>query len=119
MSLKRHKFNAVKTTVDGIRFDSKREAKRYGELKLLERAGQIRRLRLQPEFPLCPWMDDHSEIVTLGIYRGDFAYDERQPDGSGEDWVPIVEDCKGFRTALYRWKRKHVESQYGITIRET
>jgi hypothetical protein len=108
---RRSKYRAVKETVDGITFDSKAEARRYGELRVLEKGGAIRDLRLQPEFTLCPWMTDHSDIVPLGKYRGDFAYE--MPDGS-----VVVEDVKGFSTPLYRWKKKHVEAQYGITVRE-
>jgi len=113
--VKRSKYRAVKETVDGITFASKAEARRYAELKLLEKAGVIRDLRLQPEFVLCPLMMN-MQIVPLGKYRGDFAYE--QHDDMTDEWVTIVEDVKGFKTPLYRWKKKHVEAQYGITIRE-
>lgn len=103
------KYRAKPTVVDGIRFDSMKEARRYGELKLLERAGEISELELQPRFPLTVhFWDDHERI---GEYRGDFRYYDR----NGEE---IVEDVKGFKTPLYRWKKKHVEAQYGIQIRE-
>lgn len=117
-SAKRSKYGAVKTTVDGIVFDSKKEAQRYHELRLREKAGEIRGLQLQPEFSLNTWHGDHSEAPKVGVYRGDFKYDEKQPDGDGNGWLPIVEDVKGFKTPLYRWKKKHVEAQYGIQIKE-
>lgn len=116
------KYHARKTTIDGITFDSAKEARRYSELRALEKAGAIRGLTLQPEFSLYVFcdltLDPDRDPLKLGIYRGDFRYDERQPDGSGEAWTPVVEDVKGFKTALYKWKKRHVESQYGIQIRE-
>ncbi len=106
---RRSKYGAVRTTVDGIVFASKSEARRYGELKLLLKAGEIEDLELQPRFPLIVhFWDEHERI---GEYRGDFAYYDRV----GER---IVEDVKGFKTPLYRWKKKHVEAQYGIKVVE-
>lgn len=105
-----HKYGAKPTVVDGIRFASQKEAKRYGELKLLEKAGEIFDLRLQPEYDLCAWQNGNAPII--GKYRADFSYlDIRTMRG-------VIEDVKGFRTELYRWKKKHVEAQYGITIAE-
>lgn len=115
---RRSKYGAVPTMVDGIRFASAKEAKRYGELKLWERSGGIRNLTVQPVFQLCPWMADHSEIRIIGVYRGDFAYDECDHANGHSGWKRVVEDVKGFKTPLYRWKKKHVEAQYGIKIRE-
>jgi hypothetical protein len=106
----RSKYGAVKVTVDGITFDSKREAQRYHELKLMEKAGQIMNLRLQPEFALRAWQNGNSPIV--GTYIADFSYLDILTNNR------IVEDVKGFKTPLYRWKKKHVEAQYGIQIRE-
>jgi len=107
---KRSKYRAVKETVDGITFASKAEARRYAELKLLEKAGEIFDLRVQPEYDLCAWQNGNAPVV--GKYRADFSYlDVRTKCG-------VVEDVKGFRTPLYRWKKKHVEAQYGITVRE-
>ena len=108
----RSKYGAMKQTVDGITFDSKKEATRYGELKLLQRASEIGGLRWQVEFPLTVLATD-GELVGIGCYVADFVYTER-----GRVDLTI-EDTKGFRTPLYRWKRKHVEVQYGITIKET
>ena len=56
--------------------------------------------------------------IRIGEYRADFTYQEpAKPPQTG--WVHIVEDSKGYRNDLYRWKRKHVAAQYGIEIRET
>lgn len=106
---RRSKYGALPTMVDGIKFASKAEARRYGALRLLERAGEISELELQPRFPLIVHFWDEQE--RIGEYRGDFAYYDRL----GER---IVEDVKGFKTPLYKWKKRHVEAQYGIVIRE-
>lgn len=108
----RSKYRAEPTTVDGIRFASKKEARRYTELKMLEKAGKIRSLQLQPNFPL--FVGDW----CLGEYRADFRYERFCWPGKSRECETIIEDVKGFRTTLYRWKKKHVEAQYGITIRE-
>lgn len=113
-----HKYHAQPTVVDGIRFASKKEAMRYGELKLLDKAGEIRKLELQPSFPLHMWRPDHSDLRQVAVYRGDFSYEARQSDGDGNGWLPIVEDVKGMRTPIYRLKKKMVEAEYGIEIRE-
>ncbi len=99
------KYRAVPTIVDNIRFASKKEAKRYTELKLLFKAGQIRNLELQP--PL-DFIIDGKKIFT---YRPDFIY--------FENGKRIVEDCKGYRTPVYRLKKKLIEAQLRVQIRET
>jgi len=117
----RSKYNAVKTVVDGITFDSKAEARRYGELRFLEKAGEIWDLTIQPVFPLrvvstTGTVSGAAKALAgtckdvIGKYYGDFQYHDR----TGR----VVEDVKGFKTPLYRWKKKHVEAQYGIQIRE-
>lgn len=101
------KYGAVRTEVDGVTFASKKEARRYSELKLLERAGTVRDLKLQPRFPL--------EVagVKVADYVGDFSYIE-------DDEVPefVVEDVKGMKTDVYRLKAKMFAAQYGFPIRE-
>ncbi len=114
----RSKYGAIKTTVDGITFDSKKEAARYAELKALETAGKIFNLQRQPRYRLCAWTSrDIESIPALGHYVADFRYCNVK--GCICAWGCQVEDVKGFKTPLYRWKKKHVEAQYGITIRET
>jgi len=115
--MRRSKYGAVKTEVDGIKFPSKREAARYGQLKLLERAGKVRNLQHQVTY----------KIVINGIlvckYIADFVYDEMRPgfDGWAEDEnaLHVVEDCKGFRTPTYRLKAKLMNACLGIKLRET
>ena len=114
-----HKYGAVKTVVDGITFASKAEAKRYGELKLLEKAGEVYGLLLQPRYALsvenAGYPDDgHGRTITLGAYVADFAYMRKRRDGT--DFV--IEDVKGMKTPMYRWKKKHFEAQYGVEITE-
>lgn len=103
---KRSKYGAVKTVVDGMTFASKREARRYLELKTLQAAGKISGLGMQPTFTLT--MEGGKNV---GVYKADFVY--------LEDGVKVVEDCKGFRTTAYRLKKRMFEAQYGIKIRET
>ena len=106
------KYRNQPTVVDGVRFASKREARRYAELRLLEAAGQIRELELQPKFPLYAPTRGSSKPELVGTYIADFRYRE------GPRGLLVVEDAKGVRTAIYRWKKRHVLIQYGIAIRE-
>lgn len=99
------KYRAVKTTVDGIVFDSKREALRYQELKLLFRSGKIRNLELQPKLD---FLIGGEKVFT---YYPDFIYFD-------EDGSRVVEDVKGFRTPVYRLKKKLIEAQFNLEIRE-
>lgn len=101
----RHKYNAKRTLRDGVLFDSKREAERYGELKLLARAGVIRNLKLQPEYVLQDGFTDamgqrHRKIA----YRADFSYEEKGRI--------IAEDVKGVRTQVFSLKRKLFLAKY-------
>lgn len=102
----RGKYGAVKTTVDGFTFDSKAEARRYGELKLLLLSGDIQSLVLQPKIPLIIHGD------KVGTYIADFTYFDMR---SAEH---VFEDVKGVRTAIYRLKKKLVKALHGIEIRE-
>jgi hypothetical protein len=101
---RRFKYGNKPTEVDGIRFASKREAARYSELKLLERAGKISALRLQPAFPL------DVNGVPVCLYRADFAY--------VENGRHAVEDSKGFRTDVYKIKRALMKAVHGIDVVE-
>ena len=103
------KYRAKRTEVDGIMFASKKEAARYQELKMLERAGKIERLELQPKFRI--------EVCGQFIctYVADFKYYE---PGGRTVFSMIVEDVKGFKTPVYRLKKKLVEALHAITIEE-
>lgn len=101
----RPKYGNRRTIVDGINFASAKEARRYGELKLLERAGEITALQLQPRFPL---LVAGKKICT---YVGDFQYLERNAS-------VVVEDAKGFKTPEYKLKAKLFEAVVGFPIRE-
>lgn len=108
---KRSKYGAVRTVVDDITFASKREAARYTELKLLERAGEITDLRLQPSFEIIPsvMLDGKKQRSTK--YIADFRF-------VGADGVEVYEDVKGHKTKEYILKRKLVKHIFGIEIKE-
>jgi len=103
--------------VDGQRFDSQREASRWSELRLLERAGTIRNLRRQVTFTLHAGTAEPARAV-VGTYVADFTYEERSTSAA-RGWIDVIEDCKGMRTALYVWKKKHLFAEYGVRIIET
>lgn len=105
---KKSKYGAVKTEVDGIMFDSKREASRYQELRLLEQAGEIANLRLQVPYILFP-KNEHGRALK---YIADFVYN----DDTG---ALVVEDAKGHSTDVYKIKRRLMAELKGIEIKET
>lgn len=106
------KYNSKKTVVDGQKFDSKKEANRYQELLLLEKAGVIKNLSRQVKFVLIPAQRDESGklIERECSYKADFTYEE--------GIKTVVEDVKGYRTKEYIIKRKLLLWQYGVRIRE-
>lgn len=99
------KYNNKPVVVDGHHFPSRREANRYAELKLMERAGLIAELKLQVPFPITI----NTQVVTR--YVADFTYKQ--------DGKIVVEDCKGFKTDTFKLKAKMVKAQYGVVILET
>lgn len=101
---KTNKYGAVPTEVDGRRFASKKEAARYGELCLMERAGEIQNLECQKRF--------HLDVNGVHIcdYIADFVYQ----DVTGL----VVEDTKGFVTPVYALKKKLMWACHGIAIVE-
>lgn len=107
----RSKYGAVKTQVNGITFDSKREAARYVELLALLQAGDISDLRLQPSFEIVPALVLDGKKQRPLVYRADFYYQ----DHLGND---IYEDVKGHRTREYVLKRRLVKHVYGVEVRE-
>lgn len=102
---KRSKYDNTKVWIDGKRFDSKAEGARYWELRQMEQAGEIANLECQPKYVLTV------QGVKIGAYVADFRY--ALPDGT-----VVVEDVKGVRTAIYRWKKRHMAAQYGIDVQE-
>lgn len=104
--LRQNKYGAKRVEVDGIVFHSQKEARRYSQLKLMERAGEIENLELQPRF------DFVLNGVKIGFYKADFQY-IRLSDG-----VPVIEDVKGYKTDVYRLKKRMVAAFHGRNIVE-
>ena len=100
----RNKYGNKKVTVDGIQFDSIRESVRYRELKLLERAGEIQELELQPRFLLLERFKKNGKTYRKTEYVGDFKYIEK-----GQ---VVVEDVKGKETDVFKLKHKLFEYKY-------
>lgn len=107
-----NKYNAKKAEIDGITFDSKKEARRYAELKLLLRGGEIRDLRLQVEYELIPKQAGERACN----YIADFVYQDVR---TGET---VVEDVKGYKKGaaynIFAIKRKLMLWRYGIKVQE-
>ena len=103
---KRSKYGAIKTEIEGIMFDSKHEAARYQELRLLEQVGEIENLRLQVPYELIA----KSKYGRSIKYVADFVYER--------NGLTVVEDAKGVRTPVYRLKKRMMVEKYGIQIRE-
>ena len=123
--MRMNKYQAIKTCVNGIEFASRKEARRYQELLLLQRAGVILNLRMQVKFVLIPAQYETFErygakgqelkpgkklIEKECSYVADFVYEQ--------DGKTIVEDTKGFKTKDYIIKRKLMLYTHGIKIRE-
>ena len=116
------KYRNTKVTVDGVTYDSKKEYRRFCELSMLEKSGEITDLRRQVEFELIPAQREPDTIGSKGgikkgklierkcCYRADFVYKE--------NGKTVVEDTKGMRTKDYIIKRKLLLYVYGIRIRE-
>lgn len=109
----RKKFNNVPTERNGIRFDSKKEARRYEELTLMLSVGDISDLKLQPQFTLQEsYMTPEGERVRAIRYVADFSY-WREGD-------LVVEDVKSRATATaqYKMKKKLMQERFGISVEE-
>lgn len=106
------KYKAKKTIVNGITFDSKKEACRYVQLKLKKDKGEISNLEMQKRYELIPkQLDDKGKVLYRAVhYVADFVYDK--------DGQTIVEDTKGVRTADFIIKEKLMYQVYGIKITE-
>lgn len=109
---KPNKYHNEPTDFKGIRFQSKKEARRYQELLLMQRAGQISNLKRQVYYMLKPTQrDDKGKVLFRKMgYKADFVYNK------GEKLV--VEDAKGYRTPLYKWKRAEMYEKYHILVEE-
>ena len=98
---KRSKYGAVKTSIDGQTFDSKKEAEYYSELKIRLQGGDIKGFCLQPVFILAPGLK----------YKADFVVFNN--DGTAE-----IIDTKGFKTKEYIAKKKVFEDKFNLKIKE-
>ena len=103
---KTNKFYNEKVIVNGIKFDSKLEARHYKELLLLERGGIIKELVLQPCFELQPKFEKNGEKFQAITYRADFQYTLVKTGAT------IIEDVKGLETETFKLKKKLFEYKF-------
>ncbi len=109
---KKSKYNAVKTEVDGITFDSKKEATYWAKIRLLKKSGEVVSIYPQPEFILQEGYVKNGKKIRPIIYRADFLVVYK--DGHEE-----LIDCKGVKTKGYRLKKKLFHYKYpNLTIIE-
>lgn len=104
-----NKYKNVKVNIDGIKFDSKAESERYAGLKLLEKAGLISNLQLQPKFELQSKFRHNGKTELAIYYIADFSYQDKS------EVKIIVEDVKGVETDVFKLKRKMFLKLYGDT----
>ena len=122
------KYHNTKVVYDDIKFDSKREAQRYQQLKLMEKAGVICDLKRQVKYELIPAQYIDGKCVERPMtYTSDFEYYVLQPlkhrtvmaeADAKTIGKHIVEDVKGVRTEVYKIKKKLMLYKYGIRITE-
>jgi hypothetical protein len=105
------KYHNIKTVIDGITFDSRAEANRWQDLKLLEKAGQISDLKRQVPYCLVPSVILDGRKKPAVIYKADFVYRTAL-----DIW--IIEDVKGVSTPLFRLKKHLMKHVHGIDIVE-
>jgi len=105
------KYKAIKTKIDGITFDSRKEAQRYAELRLMANGYTIIQLEMQPVYVLAPAVIINGRKKPALKYKADFRYIK--------DGKVIVEDVKGMLTPVYRIKRHLMKHIHGIDIYET
>ena len=105
------KYRNVRTEVDGVSFASKKEARRWSELLLLQRAGQIRDLERQVRFAL------DVNGIPICHYVADFTYFILNPASGLEGWSFICEDSKGVETDVFKLKAKLMKAVHGIDVR--
>lgn len=103
------KYHNIPTTIDGIRFDSHKEANRFYQLRLMERAGEISNLRRQVEYELIPAQKTPAGRAVRPVkYVADFVYDDHGKT--------VVEDVKGVKTREFKIKSKLMLWRYGIVV---
>lgn len=102
---RRSKFGNLKVEIDGIKFDSKKEANYYSKLVLLQKSGEVLKFELQPKFEI------NINGIKCGFYKADFKVIWK----SGS--VKII-DVKGMKTPVYSLKKRIIEALYGIKIIE-
>ena len=112
IDVKQNKYKNKKVIYDGIKFDSNREMAYYIKLKMLEQKGIIKDLELQKSFELQPSFKLNGKTYKKITYKADFSYVSVQ-----DNKLHIV-DTKGFRTDVYKLKRKMFAYKYGIEIEE-
>ena len=111
----KNKYNAQATEIDGFKFASKKEARRYTELLLLQRAGEIGCLECFPSFDIVI----NGQLICK--YIADFAYDKFTDIGNGKHTrEQVVEDVKGMKNSgawrIFRIKQKLMKAVHGIEI---
>lgn len=101
-----NKYRNKKIVIDGIEFDSRLEVNRYCQLKILERAREIKDLRRQVEFIIQPSYKKNNKTIRAIKYIADFVYYDVKKKKT------IIEDTKGFKNEVYRIKKKIFEYKY-------
>lgn len=126
---KESKYHAHRVIEDGQTFDNMKELRRYRELLILEKMGQVKDLERQKKYLIIPECRESSPagprggirigriIERAAYYVADFVYRELDPETN--EWNEVVEDVKGLRTDTYILKRKLMLYMHGIRIRET
>ena len=107
--VKQNKYGNEKTVVDGITFASRKEASRYQELRMLEKAGEIVGLNRQLRIELIP----KTRLYRACYYVADFVYFDKRTGKT------VYEDVKGAKTEVYKLKKKILYWRHGIEIKET
>jgi hypothetical protein len=113
--VKKSKYHNKKVLYDNIKFDSEKERDRYIQLKLMEKAGEIKDLKLQVKFELQPSFEINGKTIKSIDYIADFEY---YTNDEFALYNHIVEDTKGFKTKEYMIKRKMFAYKYKFEISE-
>ena len=109
---KKNKYNNTKVEYKGIKFDSIKEMKHYQLLEYRQKIGEIKDLKLQVPYELIPKYKIDNKTIRKCVYLADFTYVSTK-----DDKLHVI-DAKGFRTEVYKLKKKMFEYKYGIKIEE-